>query len=99
MRNSRLLLGTGLGLGSVVALLGLILPNAGLRWFLHVPTSRIGLSLSLALLGAGAVVGRLERDEAATALRDAVRDRDADRRLHEAAGATTSRFPERDRAL
>ena len=98
MRNSRLLLGTGLGLGSVVALLGLILPNAGLHWFLHVPTSRIGLPLSLALIGAGAVVGRLERDEAVTALRDAVRDRDADHRLHEAAMAPTGTGPDRDRA-
>ena len=99
MRNSRLLLGTGLGLGSAIALLGLILPDAGLRWFLHVPTSRIGLPLSLALLGAGAVVRRLERDEAATALRDAVLDRDVDRLLDEADPATTSPVPDRDRAL
>jgi hypothetical protein len=99
MRTSRLLLGTGLGIGSAIALLGLTLPNAGLRWFFHVPTSRIGLPLSLALLGAGAVVRRLERDEAATALRDAALDRNFDRFFDEAAPATISAVSDRDRAL
>ena len=66
MRTSRLLLASGLVLGSAIAVLGFFIPGGGQHWFLHVRTSTIGIPLSLALIAAGAVVGRLERSDAAT---------------------------------
>jgi len=71
VRTSRVLMNAGALLGAAIGIIGSILPHGagGLRWFLHAPTSTVGLPFSLALIIAGAVVGRLEREEASTDVR------------------------------
>ena len=96
-RTSRYLLYAGLGVGVGYTLLGTFLPGGGLRWFLHTPAGHIGLPLGLALLAAGAVVGRLDRAEAETAaLRDSALP-DADFPSVDIAASKPVR--DRDRAL
>jgi len=50
-------------LGAAIAVVGLVFHGEGLRFFLHARMSQVGLPLSLALIGTGATLRRLEHRE------------------------------------
>ena len=99
MRTSRLFLHAGLLLGALIAVLSMVVPNAGLHWLIHTPAGRVGLPLTLALIATGAVLGRLDRAESAAAAgRDDTRA-ELDRLVPDATAPTEIANHEGDRAL
>ena len=63
LRTSDFYLAVGLFLGAAIAVVGLVFHGEGLRFFLHARMSQVGLPLSLALIGTGATLRRLEHRE------------------------------------
>jgi hypothetical protein len=59
---SRALIWSGAILGAAIAVIGMFVPGGGLAFYLHTPTSTIGLPLAIALIASGAVLGRLDRE-------------------------------------
>ena len=99
LRTSNCYLAGGLFLGAAIGILGLVFHGEGLGFFLHARTSQVGLPLSLALIGAGATLRRLEHRERASASHNAAVELTPDHVVRE------STIPERgarrdlDRAL
>lgn len=97
MRMSRRLLAAGLGFGALTVLLGAIMPGGVANWFLHSPAGRLGVPISLALLAAGAVVGRMERTDAMAQALPATGTAEANAALNAGMGDSSYAHPDRDK--
>ena len=99
IRTSDLYLSVGLLHGTAIGFLGLVGPGGGLQWFLHVPTSQVGLPLSLALIGTGATLRRLEHRERASVPQSAAAELMGDQDVRESTIDAPGARRDPDRAL